>query len=225
MGRHHIRVILALTNARAKIIMNIKHTHVKTTIKYSLHQLFLNFMYEYMILFRCPTFAQQSDPTCTLQPDPTDPLCCKVPVCTPIPGQTPPPGQTFPPYQTQPPKIFSGGVATPAPTPRTTQRPNVNVRPNVTPTFYPPITRTYRPGETPAPTPYPLPTQPKISTPSPQPTVTQPPIYKSKKQISHFVTSTLWDTVHSLLFMIYQLLWRQVNHKFEWLMNYNFFYI
>ncbi|XP_076111945.1 uncharacterized protein LOC143080130 isoform X2 [Mytilus galloprovincialis] len=128
---------------------------------------------------RCPTFAQQSDPTCTLQPDPTDPLCCKVPVCTPIPGQTPPPGQTFPPYQTQPPKIFSGGVATPAPTPRTTQRPNVNVRPNVTPTFYPPITRTYRPGETPAPTPYPLPTQPKISTPSPQPTVTQPPIYKT----------------------------------------------
>ena len=40
MGRHYIFVILALTIARAKIITNIMPPHVKTTIKYSLHQLF-----------------------------------------------------------------------------------------------------------------------------------------------------------------------------------------
>ena len=42
MRRHYIRVILALTFfARAKIITNMMSTHVKTTVKYSLHQLFL----------------------------------------------------------------------------------------------------------------------------------------------------------------------------------------
>ena len=39
MCRHYI-VILALTIARAKIITIIMPTHLKTTIKYSLHQLF-----------------------------------------------------------------------------------------------------------------------------------------------------------------------------------------
>ena len=41
MDRHCICVIWALTIARAKIIMNIMPTHIKITIKYSLHQLFL----------------------------------------------------------------------------------------------------------------------------------------------------------------------------------------
>ena len=41
MDMHYIRVILALTIAQAKIITNTMPTHVKTTIKYSLHQLFL----------------------------------------------------------------------------------------------------------------------------------------------------------------------------------------
>ena len=45
MGRHHIRVILALPIDRANIITNIMTTHVKTSIKYGLHQLFIKHLH------------------------------------------------------------------------------------------------------------------------------------------------------------------------------------
>jgi hypothetical protein len=98
-----------------------------------------------------------------MQPDPKDPLCCKIPVCTPQPGQT------TPQFQTIRPQIHSGGIATRAPTPATNRPTN---RPTLTPpTQQPSLTNT----------PYPLPTNPP--TPSPQtvqPTTTRPPIYERK---------------------------------------------
>ena len=57
MGGHYVRVTLALTVALVKIITNTMPTHVKTTIKYSLHQLFLkssmNSTNKYTILGQC----------------------------------------------------------------------------------------------------------------------------------------------------------------------------
>lgn len=102
----------------------------------------------------------QSDSSCSMQPDPKDPLCCKVPVCTPRPDQT------TPQYQTIPTRVIDGGLGTVTPSPRPNPTPDVKITP--VPVF----------------TPYPLPTLQTPSTWMTDPTPSQKPIYQRKYYIN-----------------------------------------
>ncbi|XP_076111939.1 uncharacterized protein LOC143080127 isoform X2 [Mytilus galloprovincialis] len=102
---------------------------------------------------RCPQYMQ-SDSSCSMQPDPKDPLCCKVPVCTPRPDQT------TPQYQTIPTRVIDGGLGTVTPSPRPNPTPDVKITP--VPVF----------------TPYPLPTLQTPSTWMTDPTPSQKPVYQ-----------------------------------------------
>lgn len=134
-----------------------------------MYQLFLK---QTVCLSRCPQLPMV-DASCTMQPDPKDPLCCKIPMCTPPPQV----GQTTPQYITIPTRVISGGLATPGPSPR----PNPNLQPSATPTYYPPVvTVTPSPG----PTLYPQPTRQTTQTPAPLPETTPQPVYKRKNYVN-----------------------------------------
>ncbi|XP_060081054.1 uncharacterized protein LOC132560404 [Ylistrum balloti] len=115
---------------------------------------------------RCPQYAQPAS-TCTMVPDPKDPLCCKKPSCPTSPNQ---------PFQTEPPAQVIGGVVTPKPT-SPNYTPGIYTNPPVIGTNPPQVTNSPRPGETNPP--YNPTTNPLIPTPQPPTIPTTPaPIYR-----------------------------------------------
>ncbi|XP_060570089.1 uncharacterized protein LOC132728460 isoform X2 [Ruditapes philippinarum] len=85
---------------------------------------------------RCKIYPNVPN-TCTMVPDPNDPICCQVPQCIPVPGTNgqPTPGPTDKPqiYTDAPHAVVTGTGTPPTPLPRTTVAPQPGVSQQPTP--------------------------------------------------------------------------------------------